>query len=105
MFLELFWLLVLGSVFIILGLQVSRKQKISWIHDYHYKNVKPEDMQKYTKQMGIGLIIIGLFTFITGIINYLLHTEIGWIIYVIGFILGFIVMNKAQKIYNGGWFN
>lgn len=92
-----------GLLCIIFGLLLWKKQTISLLHDYHYKNVKKEDIPAYTKKMGIGLISVGAGVLITGIIN-LFQKSIWWLPMVIGFVLGVAVMGKAQKKYNGSWF-
>ena len=60
-----------GLLCIILGLMLWKKQKISLIHSYHYKNVKKEDVPAYTRLMGIGLILIGVGICITGVLHLL----------------------------------
>lgn len=92
-----------GILCIVMGLLLRVKQKISLLHDYHYKNVKKEDIPAYTKKMGIGLIIIGVGVLITGIIN-LFQKSLWWLPMVIGFVAGISIMGKAQKKYNGSWF-
>ena len=93
-----------GLLCIILGLMLWKKQKISLIHSYHYKNVKKEDVPAYTRLMGIGLILIGVGICITGVLN-LLYSSLWWIPLLAGFVMGFIIMNKSQKKYNGSWFS
>ncbi len=93
-----------GLLCIILGLMLWKKQKISLIHSYHYKNVKKEDVPAYTRLMGIGLILIGVGICITGVLD-LLYSSLWWIPLLAGFVMGFIIMNKAQKKYNGSWFS
>ena len=41
-----------GILFIIFGLLLAIKHKINLIHDYHYKNVKEQDIKAYTKLWG-----------------------------------------------------
>lgn len=93
-----------GLLCIILGLMLWKKQKISLIHSYHYKNVKKEDVPAYTRLMGIGLILIGVGICVTGVLN-LLYSSLWWIPLLAGVVMGFIIMNKAQKKYNGSWFS
>ena len=93
-----------GLLCIILGLMLWKKQKISLIHSYHYKNVKKEDVPAYTRLMGIGLILIGVGICITGVLN-LLYSSLWWAPLLVGFVMGFIIMNKSQKKYNGSWFS
>ena len=89
-----------GVICVILGLMLWIQQKVSILHDYHYKNVKKEDIPAYTRQMGIGLIIIGAGIIITGLLN-LVYSSLWWIPLAAGFDLGLIVIYMAQKKYNG----
>ena len=88
----------------VLGAIIWKKQKVSLIHDYHYRNVRRADIPAYTRLVGISLILIGAGIFITGLLN-LFESSLWWIPLIIGFVAGFIVMNKAQKKYNGSWFS
>ena len=78
-------------------------KKLSVLHDYHYKNVKQEDIPAYSRAMGIGLILIGAGICLTGVINLLTRSALCWIAFVAGFTAGMIIMGKAQKKYNGSW--
>ena len=89
-----------GLLCIVLGFLIWKKQKLSLIHDYHYRNVKEEDVPSYTRQIGSGLIIIGSGILLTGMLD-LLNSSLWWIPLIIGFSLGLIVIIKAQKKYNG----
>ena len=88
---------------LVLGLLLWTKQKVSVLHDYHYKNVKREDIPAYARQIGIGLMIIGVGIGVTGILN-LLYSAFWWVPLVLGFVIGIIVIIKAQKKYNGSVF-
>ena len=92
--------LAVGALCVVLGLLVWKKQKVSILHDYHYKNVRKSDLPAYTRQIGIGLIIIGLGIIITGFLN-LADSSLWWISLLAGFIIGLIILYKAQKKYNG----
>ena len=96
--------LAVGLLLIILGVLIRSKQKVSLLHDYHYKNVKQEDLPAYTRLMGTGLIVMGTGISITGLFN-LFDSPLWWIPLSGGIAGGFIVMNKAQKKYNGSWFS
>lgn len=91
-----------GLLCIILGLLIWKKQKISILHDYHYKNVAEEDIPAYAKTMGIGLIIVGGGICLGGLVN-LFESVLWWIPMLIGFVVGIAVMGKGQKKYNGSW--
>ena len=71
-----------------------------FLHDYHYKHVKKDDIPAYTRQMGIGLIIIGAGIIITGLLN-LAYSALWWIPLLTGFVIGLAAIYRAQKKYNG----
>lgn len=94
--------LLVGLMCITFGLLIWKKRKVSLLHDYHYKNVKEEDMPAYCRLMGIGLIVMGLGICFTGVYFVIFKNIGGLLILLLGFIAGIIIMNKAQK-YNGSW--
>lgn len=96
--------LAVGLLCIILGSLIWKKQRISILHDYHHKNVKTDDIPVYTRLVGISLLLLGIGFCITGLLN-LFESSLWWVPILIGFIAFFIVMNKAQKTYNGSWFS
>ncbi len=89
-----------GALCIVLGLLLWKKQKITLLHDYHYKHVKKEDIPAYSRQMGMGLIVIGAGIFMTGLFS-LVNSSLWWVPLVAGFVLGIIILYRAQKKYNG----
>ena len=93
-----------GLLCIVMGLVIWKKQKVSLVHDYHYRNVKKDDIPAYTRLLGIGLILIGAGICVTGLFN-LFESDLWWIPMLAGFLSGIPVMNKAQKKYNGSWFS
>ena len=92
--------LIVGAVCIIPGLLLWKKQKLSLLHDYHYKHVKREDIPAYTRQMGLGLILIGAGILLTGLLE-LTGTALWWVPLAAGFVAGIVVICRAQKKYNG----
>ena len=94
-----------GIVCVVLGLLLWKKQMIKMVHEYHYKNVKPQDVPAYTRLWGIALVMFGVCVGLTGLINVAFSTETGWILFGIGFVILFFIGNKAQKKYNGAWFS
>ena len=91
---------VVGVICIVMGVLLWKKQKVSILHDYHYKHVKKLDIPAYTRQMGIGLIIIGAGIIITGLLN-LAYSSLWWIPLLAGFVIGLVIIILAQKKYNG----
>ena len=94
-----------GILLLVLGWLIWKKQMIHLIHDYHYRKVKEADVPAYTRQMGIALIWMGVGSLLTGIINLAFQTGAGWILFVIGFVVGSVLMFKAQMKYNGSIFS
>ena len=93
-----------GMLCIVMGLLIWKKERISLIHDYHFRNVRKEDIPSYCRLIGIGLILIGAGICITGILD-LSGSAFWWIPMLSGMITGILVMNRAQKRYNGSWFD
>ena len=62
--------------------------------------MKKEDIPAYSRQMGMGLIVIGTGIFMTGLFS-LVNSSLWWIPLVAGFVLGIIILYRAQKKYNG----
>ena len=92
--------LAVGLLLAVLGGLLWKKQMVSILHDYHYKNVKREDLPAYTRQMGIGLIVMGAGICGAGLLS-LIDSPCWWILLLGGIALGLILIVKAQKKYNG----
>ena len=95
--------LVVGLLLLIIGLLIWRKQRISLLHDYHYKNVEKESIPAYSRLIGIGLMVLGSGICISGVL-LLVESSVWWIPLLAGFVVGLHLMNTAQKKYNGSWF-
>ena len=93
--------LAVGALCVVMGALLWKKQKVSLLHDYHYKNVKPEDIPAYARKMGIGLILIGAGICLFGLTVFLFHRDWGWVFFSAGFASGITVIVRAQKKYNG----
>ena len=97
--------LSVGILFLVLGAVLWGKQKISLVNEYHTRKVKPEDVPAYTKRMGLAMIAIGAGCVLTGVIALWLEKPLGWIALAVGFAVGFVLIHRAQKTCNGGWFS
>jgi flagellar biosynthesis protein FlhB len=100
MLFELIFLTLIGVIFVIVGWLIWKKQKINLIHSYHYDKVAEADKKHYTAIMGKGTIIIGLGIFVTGIIDFITQTGLGWIAFGVGFVTGLGFMIYAGLKYN-----
>ena len=92
-----------GLACIVLGVLIWKKRKVSLLHDYHYKNVKEEDIPAYARLIGIGLISIGAGIILMGLFLLISQAVLGWVAFIGGFIVGIAILSKAQKRYNGSW--
>ncbi len=88
-----------------LGFQIKIKQRVTLIHDYHWKNVKEQDIKPYTSLMGIGQYTIGIGCLISGVLGLFLSSIVIILPLFLGIAIGFIIMYKAQKKYNSGMFS
>lgn len=101
---DLVFLSVIGLLFVVVGWLIWKKQKIRLIHSYHYPNVKEEDKKPYTAAMEKAVMLIGIGSFLAGVVNFAFSTNAGWLLFLICFTLGFGRIIIAQKKYNGGLF-
>ena len=92
-----------GALCIVLGLIIWLKRKVSLLHDYNYKNVKDEDIPAYSKRMGVGVLLIGTGICLSAVFN-LFSCGLWWAPLFAGIAAGLVIMNRAQKKYNGSWF-
>lgn len=88
-------------MFIILGISIY-KGNIALIHSYHQENVT--DKVGYGKAMGKALIIFSLPLIISGVLALFIENLIPVIILIVGMVVGFIPIVKAQQKFNGGMF-
>ena len=89
----------------------NMKGDISSLHDYHRKNVKPEDVKPFGRQVGLGTIITGVsvavmgaFTYLAVLTNTEAFTVVGMVLMFVGLIVGMGMAFYAMKKYNGGIF-
>lgn len=91
---------LVGFVLIILGYMVWKKEKISLFHDYHYDKVSERDKKAFCTISGIGVLLIGISLFITAIIIGITDSMWSFIPFVIGFVVGLIMLVYAGIKYN-----
>ena len=91
-----------GILFLVLGAVLWKKQRIDLVNAWHTRHVKKEDVAAYTKLIGLSLIAIGVGCVITGVVACIFENNLGWIALPVGFVVGFALIWKAQKKYNGG---
>ncbi len=104
MLLELILYGAIGLLLTVLGLLIWKKQKITLIHDYHTRNVRKRDVPAYTRLVGLALVVFGAGIALTGLVNFAFHTQKGLWCIALGGAGFFVLMDRAQKRYNGSWF-
>ena len=91
---------LVGSVLIVLGYLIWKKEKISLFHDYHYEKVSEEDKKAFCTISGIGVVLIGIGILTTAIIIGITDSFWSFIAFVVGFVVGLIMLIYAGIRYN-----
>lgn len=90
----------LGSILIVCGYLIWKKQKISLIRRYHYKRVKDQDRKIYCAEIGVALIIVGLSFIFMWLINYFTNVSYGILVLAVGFVKGMFLFVHAEIKFN-----
>ena len=101
---------LVGVVCIILGIS-NMRGNISSLHSYHRHRVSEEDRIPFGKQVGLGIIIVGISIIVFSVLSFVtLYTEndvfilVGTAVLIIGIILGLVISFRAMIKYNKGIF-
>lgn len=96
-------LITLGVLIIFLAKRIY-DGKIDLIMDHHQRNLNSDDRKAYGEEFSWGLFVFGMGCIISAIalalgINYIVGILLG-----VSGIICVLLIAKAQKKYNGGWF-
>lgn len=91
--------LAVGAGCMALGLIIWKKQNISLVHEYHRNRVRPEDVPAYTRLVGQGLMLAGIGSALTGMVNAVSGTRLGWGLFALCFAAGIALFLRAQRLY------
>lgn len=101
---------IIGIVCIAIGIS-NTEGNISTLHSYHRKRVSEEDRLPFGKEVGCGMIIVGIAIMIYSAFSIAaihfdarLYSVIGIVIFVIGLIIGLGFAFHAMFKYNQGLF-
>ena len=101
---------IIGIVCIAIGIS-NTKGNISTLHSYHRKRVSEEDRLPFGKEVGCGMIIVGIAIMIYSALsaaalhfNANLYSVIGTVILVAGLVVGLGFAFHAMFKYNQGLF-
>ena len=98
--------ILVGIACIVIAI-LNFKGNVSMLHSYHMNNIKEEDKPIFAKQIGIGMLFIGITIFLSGILFILgdilqndTYLIIGNIIITIGLGIGLIICLLTIKKFN-----
>ena len=101
---------IIGIIFIPIGIS-NMKGNLSTLHSYHRKRVSEEDRIPFGKEVGRGMIIVGIAIMIYSALsaaalhfNANLYSVIGTVILVAGLVVGLGFAFHAMFKYNQGLF-
>ena len=91
---------IIGSMLIILGCLIWKKQKITLLHDYHVDKVSSENRGAFCELSGIGILVIGISLVITAVLLGFTDSAASFICFAAGFIAGLSMLIIAGMKYN-----
>lgn len=91
---------ILGFVFVILGYLIWKKEKISFLHGYHYDKVSANDRADFCMLSGMGVISIGMGLLVTAVIIGITDSAWSFIAFAVGFTAGLALLIYAGNTYN-----
>ncbi|MBO4785018.1 MAG: DUF3784 domain-containing protein [Lachnospiraceae bacterium] len=104
---DLTWLIIIGAlfmllgmVFIVLGIMIGIRQKMNLIISYHCDKVSEENKKAYCNSFGLGMFFIGIGFAITGILSVILQSLFALIPMAVGLVLGIAFLLGAIIKYN-----
>lgn len=93
--------ILVGVLILYVSYQVGWKGNIRLLHGYHYLNVSSQNIQPFSRNMGIGGVIVGLGIAGMPIINWLTKWDFGYYIGLGAVVIGVIWMACTVIKYNG----
>ena len=101
---------LVGVICIALGLS-HMKGNISLLHSYHKKRVSEENRKPFGKQVGLGILIIGIGIIVLSVLSTItfytennLFLSIGYAFLIGAIIVGLLISFRAMIKYNKGIF-
>ena len=91
---------LMGIVFIRLGLAIWKKQKMDLIIRHHCDKVSEENKPAYCTLAGIGVFVIGIGFILSGICAVLTHSLLTFIPMAAGLTVGIVLLILAGRRYN-----
>ena len=89
-----------GTLIIVLGWLIWKKQKISLMHDYHVRKVSEENKPAFCRLSGIGLIVIGAGLLMSAVLLGVTESAYSFLCFAACFVLGIGMLIAAGRKYN-----
>ena len=91
---------LVGLLCVTLGLLIRKKQRITLLHEYHYRNVSEADKPAFCRLAGWGMLCIGAGILISAAALALTESLWSFLGFGGGFPLGLVLLLQAGKKYN-----
>ena len=91
---------LLGLLFLCLGLQIWKKQKISLIISYHSGKVSEDNKRAYCTLAGIGVLLMGVGFLLSGICTAFVRSALVFVPMTAGLVSGIALLTAAVLKYN-----
>ncbi len=91
---------LLGLVFIGLGWQIWKNQRMDLIISYHCDKVSEENKQAYCTLAGFGLLVMGIGLLVSGICAVFIRSAFVFVPMTAGLVLGITLLISAIVKYN-----
>ena len=96
-----------AALFLALGIAI-RRGHTGLIHDYHQTHIPKENLPAYGRAFSWGMFSMSLTLLLTGVIPLFGESKalmtLSTCVMMVGFVISFVILAKAQKKYNGGFF-
>ena len=91
---------LVGLLCTVIGWLIWKKQKMTLLHDYHYKYVSEGDKKPFCGAVGKGIVAIGVGVLVTALLFSLTQSIWSFLGLVPGFGIGFALLFYADRKYN-----
>ena len=89
-----------GALCTVLGLLLWKKQRITLLHDYHYRNVTEENKPDFCRLAGQGVLCIGIGLLLTAVLLAFTDSPGSFLCFAAGFAVGIGLLVTAGRRYN-----
>lgn len=91
---------LLGLLFIMLGRQIWKKQRIDLIISFHSDKVSAENKQAYCTLTGTGVLIMGIGFLLSGICTAFTQSVLVFVPMTAGLVSGLILLISTNRKYS-----